>query len=69
MKFPAKPKIIRKIKIRSFSQKSEFYIVGIWNNGDYTCECPASTFNPQKECKHIKKVKKILELEKIKEKL
>lgn len=69
MKFPAKPKVIRKIRVRSFTKKSEFYVVEIWSDGDFTCECPSSIYRPQTPCKHIKKVKKILALEKIKEKL
>lgn len=69
MIFPAKPKVIRKIRVRSFSQKGEFYIVEIWNDGDFTCNCPAFIYHPKSSCKHIKKVKKILALENIKEKL
>ena len=63
------PKVIKKIKIRSFTNKSEFYIVGVWNNGKFSCKCPAFQFNPKTHCKHIKKVIKYLKKEKIKQTL
>ena len=63
------PKVIKKIRIRSFTNKNEFYIVEVWNNDKFTCECPVFVFNPKTPCKHIKKVIKYLKKEKIKQTL
>ena len=45
-----------RFKVPSHSEKGEFHIVEVFNDGHLECDCPRSVYK-KGECRHIKTVK------------
>lgn len=53
-------------EVPSETNKDRTYIVRLFTDDSYRCECPAFVFNNFKDCKHIKLLIKSLTIKEIK---